>query len=63
VKYDSTSWAIAIGMPRAKTGGISMVLGIGGPQSRLEANERHLVREMQQALRCVLEESGATRSH
>jgi len=63
VKYDSTSWAIAIGMPRAKTGGISMVLGIGGPQSRLEANERHLVREMQQALRCVLEESGAGRSH
>jgi DNA-binding IclR family transcriptional regulator len=62
VKYDSTSWAIAIGMPRAKTGGIPMVLGIGGPQSRLESNERHLVREMQQAMRCVLEGSSA-RSH
>ena len=62
VHYDSPSWGIAIGMPRAKTGGISMVLGIGGPQSRLEPNERHLVREMQQALRCVLEGSSA-RSH
>jgi len=59
VKYDSPSWGIAIGMPRSKTGGIPMVLSIGGPQSRLEPNERHLVREMQQALRCVLEGSSA----